>query len=275
MLSHVLTETYWTALSPAMPKDFAAPGKTEAKRMSEWLITHQRNLDPSLCESILQIAFINFASNWIYKDDLHELKNQIAPLFSRFGINDSAESAWILIDPDKQTIDTDFDVNIGHPHIVFGRIYALEIPGDISGKVLVDILVDPEFLSLVKLIENNWQLEWNGSNHIGRLDETTLEKLEEFRHFIDSTDPESGYIILARDYLEPIFSVDEDGSQEINQEIDDAKEISVMDSHTITPETDVHSLFLKIRSNVDDDILLINLEEELNELYNIVCENTV
>lgn len=169
LLSYVLNEKHWTALSPALPKKFGIPGDKEAGQMKSWLLARHKTIDISTCLSILQSAFIESTTGWFYSDRLSNLNSKPTPLFDHTDQYDRINDATIIINPEKRIIDTASWDNDGAPMRVYGRIYAFKVPGDIPGCALVRILTHQKFLSLIELISENYSLDWDGHNHRGIL----------------------------------------------------------------------------------------------------------
>jgi len=274
LLSHALSEKAWRSLSPALPITFNQPGPDEAIRMSTWLTSRSKPISTSTCETILHIAFNEASTDWFYSVDLQSISTEIAPLLSHIEIGGSANKGVIIINPDHKTVSCHTAINPGNPQTVYGRSYEFEVPGNIRGKALVDILTHPDFLSLLETISNNWYLEWDDQNYVGKLDNQTKEDLEYFHEWLTLFDPECCYVSNAEEFLEPVIGIDCDGEELEVGELDGAISISVMDSIKITPSSNTDVLLGNIKSYIDHETVIIGLERYIDYCYEVVCKNS-
>lgn len=207
LVSHVLVKKDWTRLSPALPKEILYPDDA-AERMAQWLYKRHKPLDKSVCETILNKYFdikdnehgtdvdLSFLENspnispdhdWTFIGilaDFKKLRKQKEPLHQRkdkFGLT---PNSIILLNPEEQTISAQKFNENGNMAEVHGREYIFNVPSTIPGIELIELVESEAFVDILQSISHEWELDWDGRNHRGIINDKTHKKLIDFRNSI-------------------------------------------------------------------------------------------
>jgi len=213
---------------------------------------------------------------WLFLNNLQDIENDVAPLFTDFDSQGQANKAAIILNPGHLAISCEKEINNGNPLLVYNRIYALEIPGDISSKGIINILTHSDFLSLIKSINTNWSLEWDGENHSGKLDETTEVMLTDFNEWLANEDHELSTVGVASDDLfEARFYDRENSEVDYYEDYEKITSILIMRRHIISPSTDTKLLVEQVMNSFPGDTKIHELKEYIDLHYAHVCQNVM
>lgn len=127
--------------------------------------------------------------NWIIKQfltvTLPELEHlpggQAAPLLFQHPGQMSPQPAYLELDQDGElAYGYDTEIGNGRPmSVAERRTIRWSVPYDISGKAMAAFLQDPEVLALLERVHAGHTVEWDGSNHVGRLTDDAKRAEEE------------------------------------------------------------------------------------------------
>jgi hypothetical protein len=104
--------------------------------------------------------------------DLDDLLTEAAPIYHRYPNQTAPQPGYIELDEDGN-VTYDYDGAIGYavPIDVWdGRTIRWTLPGDIRGKTLHRLLT-VKLPGLLERVHAGHSVEWDGSNHVGRLDD--------------------------------------------------------------------------------------------------------
>lgn len=213
---------------------------------------------------------------WTFSDDLQYINNEIAPLFVHHGLDGQENKAAIIINPEHKIISLEKEVNDGNPSLVYNRTYALEVRGDISGKSIINILAKIDFLSLIKSINTNWSLEWDGRNHVGELDEKTELELHDFSEWLSTADHETGIVGVADDdYFEPRFYDIENNEVDYDDEYENITSVLLLNLYIISPSIDEEMLVRQITEDLPSDTEIREIDKYVRQYYEHVCHTVM
>jgi len=211
---------------------------------------------------------------WKFLYDMRYINNGNAPLFRYYDFHGQANKAAIIIDPGYSCISCEKEFRHKNPLLVRNILYALWIPGDISGKGIINILTHPNFLSLVKSINENWSLEWNGRDHVGELDKIGHSKLTDFYEWLSTKDHELGEVGVANDdLLETKFYDKENNEVDYYDDYEKITSITLLGQYILSPATDTELLIKQITENFPEDTEIHELEEYIDLHYAHICQN--
>ncbi len=117
-----------------------------------------------------------------------ECRTKLAPVYCRFDGQTQPQPAYLELDPQKRTLTADYSGEIGNavPMTVWhGHQYRLSITPYLTGAALADLLEDEDVLTLVAEVIDGHSIEWDGSNHVGRLTEDAADALEGLQESLD------------------------------------------------------------------------------------------
>ncbi|MDQ7794167.1 MAG: helix-turn-helix domain-containing protein [bacterium] len=117
------------------------------------------------------------------------MRDELAPLYRRYPGQTKPQPAYIEIDPSTWTVTATHDGEIGGavPMAVWHGLYR-RIPVDpyLRGRVVADMLEDPELQTLIGRICAGHSIEWDGNNRVGRLSEDAQQALQDAIEWVDS-----------------------------------------------------------------------------------------
>lgn len=134
-----------------------------------------------------------------------------------------------------------------------------ELPVRIKGHVLEDLLTDGDFIELLQRVHNGHDSNWNGSNHVGTLDEEADEASDEIAELIDKLDRHEGNLWnvwdawdwISQSSLENVWEAGQTLAEAVEALIDSASD---QDAY-IKGGRDAlaRALLEKLQARVDDD----------------------
>lgn len=294
LLSITLVNKNWSQLSPALPVDITRSYDL-GMRMEDWLIQHHKPLGYDLCDLIFDdivdviennvnylerdIAEYELASNpgWEYMDNLNQLKNKTAPLYNGTAVDMGyVYPATILINSYSQYIET-------LPHTYRDVTdsdydYEIEIPGDITGQALVDILKHDKFTALTQAILNNTgAIEFNEKRAVENIGDKNKVMLDEFIQWIETQEFDRDNVCDAEDYYlcdVSAYDKEENDILDVYEPSDIMTKVVIDWTYIITAETNISQLATQIRKDTENDTELLELEPYLKSWHDIVSENS-
>ena len=106
--------------------------------------------------------------------NLDDLRSKRAPLYRRYSGESSAQSAHIAISCERATISVGYNPAYGgasEPESVcFGRTRWYEVPANIGGATLADLLESSAFRALAERVYQGIEIAWDGRDFVGRAD---------------------------------------------------------------------------------------------------------
>lgn len=111
----------------------------------------------------------------------------IAPLHHRYPGQAGPQPAYIELTEDGKVL-ADFNAELGNamPAAVWHRrTLRWPLPPDVRGEALTAFLADPAALALLQRVHAGHSVEWDGSNHVGRLDEDARAASDKFAELIE------------------------------------------------------------------------------------------
>ena len=271
MLSRTLANKAWSSFSPSLPVEVNAPGDDAASTMQEWLKFRNKRISCDDCRNILEKAVLSVPDLWFDSGEMKYIKNDVAPLFNHFKMDDSANNACICIDPRNKSIYTLGYYPEGDPARVYQMRYYLPVPGDAPGHELYDIMQRQDFMRLVNGIMSSWTSEWNGSSHVGILSKKVniewqdfYEYLEKDHHFTQAD------VYTAHQYLldhTDVVGYDKNG-KEISYDGQyewDAVVVVFNEKYKLTTETDIDELEKEITEDLSDNEKVVGINKLLHE----------
>lgn len=109
--------------------------------------------------------------------DLDELRAKAAPVYRSYPQQTSAQPAFIEMDEDGAVgVDWDGIIGGGVPMDVWHRqTQRWSIPNTLTGAALADFLGREDVQALLYRIHAGHSVEWDGSNHVGRLTQDAVD----------------------------------------------------------------------------------------------------
>lgn len=109
--------------------------------------------------------------------DLDALRAKAAPVYHRYPQQTSAQPAYIEMDKDGAVgVDWDGIIGGGVPMDVWHRqTQRWSIPNTVIGAALADFLGRDDVQALLERIHAGHSVEWDGSNHVGRLNQDAVD----------------------------------------------------------------------------------------------------
>lgn len=117
--------------------------------------------------------------------DLHNLRDDIAPLYLRYEGQVNAQPAFVELDEDGEistAIGADSGCGMAFWH---RRTLQWRVPSDVSGAAMIAFLQSDEARTLLERVHAGHTVEWDGNNHVGRLSGDAREASEEFAALVD------------------------------------------------------------------------------------------
>lgn len=124
---------------------------------------------------------------------LDNLRASRAPLFHQYPRQTNPQSAFVeLSETGEVSADWNGEIGNGVPAAVWhGCDLRFPVASSVAGPALADYLEGEEGRSLLSRIHQGHSVEWDGSNHVGRLDEdasAAREELEAALREVDQAD---------------------------------------------------------------------------------------
>lgn len=117
--------------------------------------------------------------------DLHSLRDDIAPLYLRYEGQINAQPAFVELDEEGE-ISTAIGADSGCGMAVWHRrTLQWRVPSDVSGPAMIAFLESDDARSLLERVHAGHTVEWNGNNHVGRLNDEAREASDEFAALVD------------------------------------------------------------------------------------------
>ena len=119
---------------------------------------------------------------------INTLRGEIAPLYSRYAGQTSAQDAYVEMDEDG-IVRADYSGEIGGgiPFSVYhGRIIRWGVSNTVRGDVLADYLESDETIALLERVEAGQSIEWDGNNNRGKLDDDATEARDTIGNELDA-----------------------------------------------------------------------------------------
>jgi len=105
--------------------------------------------------------------------DLEGIRESVAPLYVKYGREDSAQRACISMD-DEGNVTVYVDQNIGPAagfDVAFGKVLEWNIPGEVRGDALAEFLESSEVRALLLAVSLGHEVVWDGKKFHGSLDD--------------------------------------------------------------------------------------------------------
>jgi hypothetical protein len=122
-------------------------------------------------------------------DGIDDLLTQAAPLYDRYPGQTTPQPGYLDLDEDGNvTYGTVAEIGNAVPmHVWHGRIIRWTMPSDIRGKTLHRLLTG-KLPGLLERVHAGHSVEWDGSNHVGRLDDDASAARDEIERILDDLD---------------------------------------------------------------------------------------
>lgn len=101
------------------------------------------------------------------------LRGEIAPLYCRYQGQTNAQPAYVEMDEDGN-VSADYSGEIGNavPMTVWhGRTLRWAVSNQVRGDELADLIERDDVVALLERVYLGHSVEWDGNNHVGRLDD--------------------------------------------------------------------------------------------------------
>lgn len=108
-------------------------------------------------------------------ENLERLRAEPAPVYHKYPDNYAPQPAHLYLDEDGEVSADWGDANSVTMDVAEGRTLRFRIPAQVTGKALVAMLEDDRILRLLERIHVGHSVEWDGSNHRGRLTDAAQE----------------------------------------------------------------------------------------------------
>jgi hypothetical protein len=125
----------------------------------------------------------------------------LAPLYCRYERQTSPQRAYVEL-TEEGRVSADYSGEIGNstPATVWhNRTLRWAVPSAISGAALTELV--QEILPLLERVHAGHSVEWDGSNHVGRLDADADEAHDEIERVIESGAWDETNVVEVDDYF--------------------------------------------------------------------------
>lgn len=125
--------------------------------------------------------------------DTDNLRGEIAPLYCRYPQQTNAQPAYVEMDEDGN-VSADYSGEIGNavPMAVWHkRTLRWAVSSSVRGDELADLLERDDVVALLERVYLGHSVEWDGNNHVGRLDDDA-QTASEALDTIFGEEPNSG-----------------------------------------------------------------------------------
>lgn len=122
------------------------------------------------------------------KIDLSEIRSESAPLYCKYDLQINPQPAFIELDLETGNVTADYSGEIGGgvPVSVWNGIWRrYSVPAYISGECLAEILEDEEVVALLNRIHEGSDVEWNGNNYVGVLNDDAQDAEESLVNLLE------------------------------------------------------------------------------------------
>lgn len=141
--------------------------------------------------------------------DLEALRADPAPVYHKYPDNYQAQPAHLYLDEDGEVSVDWGDANSVTMDVAEGRTLRFRIPSQVTGKALVAMLEDERILRLLERIHVGHTVEWDGSNHRGRLTDDAREAADKLDAWLDQNywdDGDMAVIWTVEDWMQSSVS---------------------------------------------------------------------
>jgi len=111
---------------------------------------------------------------------------QKCPLYKRYPGQLSPQPAHLVLDPEEK--EAVFEVDTAHPstpaRFWHGRMIRWPVNPRVKWSVLHKLEENEKLLNLLGVVADGHTVTWDGSNHVGRLNETAMEAAEEVERIL-------------------------------------------------------------------------------------------
>jgi hypothetical protein len=140
------------------------------------------------------------------RTNANELRAEFAPLYCRYSGQCNAQSAYIDLDPEGETItmeaDYDHEIDYAVPMRVWhGRTHRIKVSPFLTGRQIADLLEDDDFQALARDVAAGFECYWDGSNLVGKLTDDARSALEAMERMAENIEGELN-VIEAGDYVQ-------------------------------------------------------------------------
>lgn len=203
-------------------------------------------------------------SNFEYES----LEDKPAPLFCGVDNNGNAKNSSIAIIPEYQHVKLYSDTYPGNPNVIYKMEYHIEVPGNITGNSLIDILTDESFINLTQEIINSWKSEFDGSRYVGSISAEANETLQDFECWLMKFDADTSEIVDSDELMDSTIALDREGAIIKGFEFNDKEpesipySLKVLDTVIITKSSDFESTRNTLHNiiNINNDIIINDLD---------------
>ncbi|MFN2310174.1 MAG: hypothetical protein ABR553_10670, partial [Gammaproteobacteria bacterium] len=139
--------------------------------------------------------------------DTSNLRGEIAPLYNRYPGQTEPQPSYVEMDEDG-FVSTNYSGEIGNgvpSYVWHGRTLRFSVPSDVRGDALADLLEGAEVVALLERIHAGHEVEWDGNNHRGYLDDDAQEAQGELEHILGELSggaDEGGGVWEASDWMD-------------------------------------------------------------------------
>ena len=139
------------------------------------------------------------------KPRLADLYDEMAPLYLHYDGQTDAQPAYVSLDLKTGEIDARANGEIGNavPFSVWHRlVLRYSVPAEIRGGALQALVAD--LLPLLERVYAGGEIRWDGSNHVGSLDDAATDAEGEIRLRLDEIDAKADCVAVwsPEDWLE-------------------------------------------------------------------------
>jgi hypothetical protein len=114
------------------------------------------------------------------------LRGEIAPLYHRYQSQTEAQGAYVQLTEDGAvSADWDGEINSTPADVWHNRTLRWSVPADIRGDELADLLESADVIALFNRVYNGHNVEWDGSNYVGRLDDDADDASDELAQIFE------------------------------------------------------------------------------------------
>lgn len=215
--------------------------------------------------------------------DLEELREELVPVYHKYPDNYAPQPAHLYLDEDGVITFDWGDANSVTMDVAEGRTLRFRIPAQVTGKALVAMLEDDRILCLLERIHVGHTVEWDGSNHRGRLTDDARDAADELDRLLELDywdDSDMAIVWTTDDWMSPnIYPQTLDGDtcswREAQRYVDIVGGDTVVMIDAQTTDEDVRAIAGTIKDNVTNEgaVLSDNPIDWLDGLRDTCREN--
>jgi len=142
-------------------------------------------------------------------ENLERLRAEPAPVYHKYPDNYAPQPAHLYLDADGEVSADWGDANSVTMDVAEGRTLRFRIPAQVTGRALVAMLEDDRILRLLERIHVGHTVEWDGSNHRGRLTDDAREAADKLDAWLDQNywdDGDMAVIWTVEDWMQSSVS---------------------------------------------------------------------